>query len=267
MHGAVLHAGLRYQLDTTAKDDKPPAPVGFSARMRLWSAKHSSAHQDDRIEQVVQPPVHGGNVLKVHNMFTLLFWLACCVVLLDSHVPSWPLNKLLTKALSAGRPGPVMPVWALMSLVYVGLWVLHWLSGALADCLPSSMSRLTALARKDSSRAAEHFFPYGAMTGSQNWGRFVVNSILWLLVLAGKVLFDFFVVLQPLGTGPVAKLLQPLDASMPWTRWAEAVIAVLALWLAAAFLVFYDTGLFWQLVSAVYSTLILGMQRRIGHVK
>lgn len=105
------------------------------------------------------------------------------------------------------------------------------------------------------------------MSGSQNWRRFLVNTLLWVLVLLVKVLFDFFVVLQPLGTGPVRKLLLPLDSATPWTRWAEAVLAVWSLWVAAAFLVFYNTGLFWQLISALYSTLFLGMRRRIGHVK
>jgi hypothetical protein len=152
----------RYQLDTSEKDSKPEAARGFSARMRLWSAKRTHHQQDDRIEQIVQPPVHGGGMLKLHNMATLLFWLACCVILLDSHIPSWPLNKVLAKALTKpGQAGPSMPVWGLMSLVYVGLWVLHWLSGALADSLPSSFSSLMGLARKDSRRAAEHYYPYG----------------------------------------------------------------------------------------------------------
>jgi hypothetical protein len=157
----VVHL-CRYQLDTSEKDSKPQAVRGFSARMRLWSAKRTHQQQDDRIEQIVQPPVHGGGMLKLHNIATLLFWLACCVILLDSHVPSWPLNKLLTKALTKpGQAGPSMPVWGLMSLVYVGLWVLHWLAGALADSLPSSFSSLMGLARKDSRRAAEHYYPYG----------------------------------------------------------------------------------------------------------
>lgn len=65
----------------------------------------------------------------------------------------------------------------------------------------------------------------------------------------------------------VRKLLGPLNSSTPWTLWAESVLAVWSLWVAASFLVFYDTGLFWQLISGIYSTLFLGMQRRIGHVK
>jgi len=39
------------------------------------------------------------------------------------------------------------------------------------------------------------------MSASQNWPRFLVNSLLWGLVLLVKILFDFFVVLQPLATG------------------------------------------------------------------
>lgn len=41
----------------------------------------------------------------------------------------------------------------------------------------------------------------GAMNGSQSWPRFLANTLLWAVVLFAKVLFDFFVVLQPLGTG------------------------------------------------------------------
>lgn len=52
-----------------------------------------------------------------------------------------------------------------------------------------------------------------------------------------------------------------------WDRWAMSVILILALWLSAAFLIFYNTGLFWQLVGALYSTVVLGMHRRVGHVK
>lgn len=153
--------GCRYQLDTSEKEIK--CPVGVLASMRLWSAKRAhTEEQDDRIEQIVQPPVHGGPMLKLHNVATLLFWLACCVILLDSHIPSWPLNKVLTKALTKpGQQQPSMPVWGLMSLVYLGLWLLHWLSGALTDSLPSSLSDVRRLARKDSRRAAEHYFPYG----------------------------------------------------------------------------------------------------------
>lgn len=154
----------RYQLDTSEKASTKRPPTGLLARMRLRSARrsHHRHYQDDRLEQIVQPPVHGGGMLKLHNIATLLFWLACCVILLDSHVPSWPLNKLLAQALTQqGQAGPSMPVWGLMSLVYVGLWVLHWLSGALADSLPSSLASITGMARKDSRRAAEHFFPYG----------------------------------------------------------------------------------------------------------
>lgn len=39
------------------------------------------------------------------------------------------------------------------------------------------------------------------MSGSQNWPRFVKNTLLWAIVLLAKVLFDFFVVLQPLAKG------------------------------------------------------------------
>lgn len=137
--------------------------------MRLWAAKQwKSRRPDNATEVVVEPPVHGGGMLKLHNLATLLFWLACCVVLLDSHVPSWPLNKLLTKALTKkGAVAPTIPVWALTSLVYVGLWLLHWLSRALTDLLPARLSGLMSLARKEHRRAAEHFFPYGAQEGGQ----------------------------------------------------------------------------------------------------
>lgn len=75
-------------------------------------------------------------------------------------------------------------------------------------------------------------------------------------------------VLQPLAE-PAHKLIDNLNGAQPapWGDWAMSVILIFALWGASAFLVFYDTGLFWQLVGALYSTLILGIHRRVGHVK
>lgn len=86
--------------------------------------------------------------------------------------------------------------------------------------------------------SAEHCFPFGNLSSSQDWSRCIVNGLLWLLVFALKLLFDFFVVLRPLARGPVAALLQPLMAAeAPWYDWAQAVLLVASLWVAAAFLV------------------------------
>jgi hypothetical protein len=86
------------------------------------------------------------------------------------------------------------------------------------------------------------------MSNSQDATRSVINTALWVLTLAGKVLFDFFVVLQPLAHGPATKLLTALDGEAPWTMWAQNIITAFSLWVAAAFLVFYDTGA-WQQVT------------------
>eukprot|EP00879_Flechtneria_rotunda_P010664 GHRR01011145.1.p1 GENE.GHRR01011145.1~~GHRR01011145.1.p1 ORF type:complete len:1109 (+),score=334.63 GHRR01011145.1:1762-5088(+) len=222
---------------------------------------------------VVQPGVHSGRVLKGHNVITLVFWLACCVFLLDSHIPSWPLHKALsgTNLLSGAGPSDadgLMPVWAFAALIYLGLWILHEAWRTITDLLPGSLGiRLSSLARKDGRRVAEHFFPYGNMSSSQDWHRYIINCLLWLLVFIIKFLFDFFVVLLPLSKGPAHKLLGRLGPNTLWVVWAESILLVFALWVTAAFLVFYDTGLFWQLIGALYSTLVLGMHRRIGHVK
>lgn len=80
-------------------------------------------------------------------------------------------------------------------------------------------------------------------------------------------------VLQPLADQAAGKLIKSLnDATKSgepatWDMWAMSVLLIVALWGATAFLIFYDTGLFWQLVSALYSTLILGVHRRVGHIK
>lgn len=105
------------------------------------------------------------------------------------------------------------------------------------------------------------------MSSSQDWKRFTVNCLLWVIVFILKFFFDFFVVLQPLAKGPAHTLLDQLNSSTPWNEWAESILLVWSLWVAAALLVFYDTGLFWQLIGALYSTLVLGMHRRVGHVK
>jgi hypothetical protein len=138
--------------------------VGLTARLQLWWAKQWRIRQPaDSMQQIVRPLVHCGHLVKLHNIATLLFWLACCFALLDSHIPSWPLNRLLTRALTgAGQAQPVMPVWALMSLIYVGAWVLHLASRAVTEALPPTWAKgLLGVARKDSRRAAEGFFPYG----------------------------------------------------------------------------------------------------------
>jgi len=115
--------------------------------------------------------------------------------------------------------------------------------------------------------AAEHFYPHGRLSHSQDWHRFLVSSLLWAVVLSVKFLFDFYVVLRPIARGPVLRLLTPLTPQQPWHVWTESILLAWSLWVAAAFLVFYDTGLFWQLLSALYSTMVLGVNRRVGHVK
>lgn len=80
-------------------------------------------------------------------------------------------------------------------------------------------------------------------------------------------------VLQPLADQAAHRLISVLEDAAAtgqpasWDRWAMSVIIIFCLWGASAFLIFYDTGLFWQLIGAMYSTLILGMHRRVGHVK
>lgn len=82
-----------------------------------------------------------------------------------------------------------------------------------------------------------------------------------------QVVFDLFLVLEPLASGPARKLLYHAENSQRWWEWAQAVLVVWAMGVTVAFLVFYNTGLFWQVLSSMYSTLVLGLRQRLGHVK
>lgn len=74
----------------------------------------------------VAPGVHNSRLLQVHNLATLLFWLACCFLLLDGQIESWPLHKYLRQRQFYERTG--LPIWGLYSVVYVGE---YWLLGSL----------------------------------------------------------------------------------------------------------------------------------------
>jgi hypothetical protein len=65
----------------------------------------------------------------------------------------------------------------------------------------------------------------------------------------------------------VRQLVQWAELNNDWAAWTSCAIVVGAMWVTAAFLVWFDTGLFFQLVSALYSTLVLGLAQRLGHVK
>lgn len=109
------------------------------------------------------------------------------------------------------------------------------------------------------------------MSESQDWHRALINTVLWVVVLLIKVLFDFFVVMQPIAQGPVKRMvtttLGTRNDRIDAAAWVQTGLVIWSLWVTTAFLVFYDTGLFWSVVSGVYSTYILGVNQRIGKVK
>lgn len=115
--------------------------------------------------------------------------------------------------------------------------------------------------------------PAGAMRASQSLKHSIINVLLWVVVLLIKVLFDFFVVLQPMATGPVHKMIKGLEQTqfsssfVNGFAWAQTGLVVWSLWVTVAIMVFFDTGLFWSVVSGVYSTYILGVHQRVGKVK
>lgn len=140
------------------QDAKDASDVGFMQRKRhqlkLWWRKQWRRAQLKEGDMVlVQPRVHPGKILKGHNIATLLFWVVCCFVLLDSHIPSWPLNKALCKMAlfsTGAQGGVVMPVWSLAGCMYAGLWLLHHTWRLAIDCMPGTLGAwLGPLARKD----------------------------------------------------------------------------------------------------------------------
>ncbi|KAF8059158.1 CALS3 [Scenedesmus sp. PABB004] len=252
------------------------AARGPASRAAAWWARQWETRRQREGSLVrVSPPVHGGAALAAHNCVTLLFWFGCVWVLLDSHLPSWPLHRALGGRTPALPGGGRVPLWALASAAYGAAWALHQLAKRCAEALPPrAQGWLGFLSHKEARRSAEHFFPYSALSGSHDLPRYAAACGLWGVVLCLKFLFDFLVVLRPLAQGPARALLSrlspPLDSGLPpasgWA-WVDAVLLVWSMWVAAAFLVFYDTGLIFQLVGALYSTAVLGLHRRVGHVK
>lgn len=76
-----------------------------------------------------------------------------------------------------------------------GLWLLHQCWGVVMDLLPDKPAAVVgSLFRKEGRRAADFFFPYGNMSNSQDIKRYIINTLLWVVVIFVKFLFDFFVV-------------------------------------------------------------------------
>jgi hypothetical protein len=341
---------------------QPPQQQQQRGPRARWSQAPAGAS-----EVVVQPPVFADAAWGAHNAATFVFWLACLYVLLDGHIAAAPINRAIRSSSAFAPPGDsspgqlVMPAWALTSLLYLGMWLLHALLQLAADRLPAKGwgAVLARLARKDNRRAAEDFFPFGASRCCAGhvpgaWGCVCSRARLTAAVVLAhapavqvpcatartwaacwstpcwccwcswsrcvhaarppccavcspqtqpprhttscarqpppvrppctpapapppprplstptrrQVLFDFFLVLRPLATGPVRQLVQWAELNNDWAAWTSCAIVVGAMWVTAAFLVWFDTGLFFQLVSALYSTLVLGLAQRLGHVK
>lgn len=90
----------------------------LSALLQKFVISNNLKEGEDAVE--VAPAVHNSKLLQLHNLATLLFWLACSFLLLDSHIRSWPLHRFLLSRGFEQRSG--MPVWALYGLIYVGEW-------------------------------------------------------------------------------------------------------------------------------------------------
>lgn len=108
--------------------------------------------------------MHSDKGLWTLNLISCITWAICFYLLLDSHVPKFPINSLISRGHAFKKKGSnelVLPVWGLMSLFYLGGLVLHMALQLCGDRLPGRMQGLTRLVRKENMRAADHFFPFG----------------------------------------------------------------------------------------------------------
>ena len=221
---------------------------------------------------------HSSALVKTKALIDLVLWLAVLVLLLDTFLRG-PLAQLLQRKMTWLHPeSGKFPYWAFLSLIYIGARVfiklsvmgVHLLPRRLRECLMCGF----CARRTDDNRNADFIYKYRNLRASQGSWRFMCNMLMWLAVLIVKFLFDFFVVIRPIATGAVYYLIDqvavkdgnPLTGAW-WSEYVNTVILVFALFFSSALLVWYDTGLFYQLFSAAYSVLLLAVPRRVGLIK
>lgn len=109
----------------------------------------------------VTPKTHTARAIFLHNVLTAIWWLACTYLLIASHIPALPPHKALAKALTRkNATKPLMPVYGLVALAYVGLGLLQSVLQFMGDQLPRKVAFLARTVRKENARMAEHYLPF-----------------------------------------------------------------------------------------------------------
>jgi hypothetical protein len=221
---------------------------------------------------------HSSALVKGKALIDLVLWVAVLVLLLDAFLRG-PLARLLQRKIGFLNPeSGKVAYWAAVSVIYIAarafikmsVMGIHLLPRRVRECLMCGF----CARRTDDNRNADFIYKYRNLRASQGAWRFMCNMIMWLVTLIVKFLFDFFVVIRPIATGAVWYLIdkvayregEPLTGAW-WSEIVNTAILVFALFFSAALLVWYDTGLFYQLISAAYSVLLLAVPRRVGLIK
>lgn len=145
------HKGQPKQQQQQQEDLEAPRPKA-AAPVRPATAKRPAT---------VTPKTHTARAIFLHNALTAIWWLVWTYLLVASHVPALPPHKVLAKALTRkNATKPLMPVYGLVALAYVGLGLLQQVLQMMGDRLPRKVAFLARTVRKENARMAEHYLPF-----------------------------------------------------------------------------------------------------------
>ena len=213
--------------------------------------------------------------MKFEATMGLLLWLVALVLLVDA-LAHLRLSELLEKSLKFVSPDDgKLPYWVLVAVIYVGARVLVKVFGlGMPRAIKQLLLRIPHVCDWDDSANADRLFAHSNLRASQGTRRFVTNFLLWVCILTVKFLFDFFLVVRPVAAGPFAFIVQGVNKDTPMgltgAKWSDVVTAVVVcfgLFFSTGLLVLYNTGLFFQMFSSIYSVLFLAVPKRVGLVK
>jgi hypothetical protein len=242
---------------------------------RLGLSRCPSAERNGNVITVGQ---HRNRVVKFEASAALILWLAGLLLLVDG-LGGVYLSKILEKSVAFLNPDKgVLPYWALVVLIYIGVLVLVKACVLVMHRLPRRLRRILLLVPNasawDDSMNADLLYAHKNLRTSQGTWRYIVNFLMWACIITAKFLFDFFVVVQPIGGGPAAHMIQRVAkgestyfTAATWSDILTVVIVCFGLFFSTGLLTLYNTGLFYQMFSSIYSVLFLAVPRSVGIVR